>query len=102
MMVAEPFSSVHAAVTPIVQGNVVIEPVVHSPVTMGAMPIVGSPIAKVDEEEPIFEEPTANHEEEQQQSPMQDVPHNEPSRRSQRVRRSAISDDFEVSVSEEI
>jgi hypothetical protein len=30
------------------------------------------------------------------------VPHNEPSRRSQRARRSAISDDYEVYVSEEI
>jgi hypothetical protein len=31
-----------------------------------------------------------------------DVPHNEPPRRSQRARRSAISDDYEVYVSEEI
>jgi hypothetical protein len=30
------------------------------------------------------------------------VPHNEPPRRSQRVRRSAISDDYDVYVSEEI
>jgi hypothetical protein len=30
------------------------------------------------------------------------VPHNEPSKRSQRARRSAISDDYEVYVSEEI
>jgi hypothetical protein len=30
------------------------------------------------------------------------VPHNEPPRRSQRTRRSAISDDYEVNVSEEI
>jgi hypothetical protein len=30
------------------------------------------------------------------------VPHNEPPRRSQRVRRSAISEDYEVYVSEEI
>jgi hypothetical protein len=33
---------------------------------------------------------------------MQDVSHNKPTRRSQRVRRSAISDDYEVYVSEEI
>jgi hypothetical protein len=30
------------------------------------------------------------------------VPHNEPPRRSQRTRRSAISNDYEVNVSEEI
>jgi hypothetical protein len=50
----------------------------------------------------FFKEPIANHEKEQQQSLMQDVPHDEPPRRSQRVRRSAISDDYEVYVSEEI
>jgi hypothetical protein len=33
---------------------------------------------------------------------MQDVSHSKPTRRSQRVRRSAISDDYEVYVSEEI
>jgi hypothetical protein len=70
LMVVEPFSSVPAAVTPIVQGNVDVEPVVHSPVTMGATPIVGSPMAEIDEEEPVFQEPIANHEEEQQQPPM--------------------------------
>jgi hypothetical protein len=69
-MVVEPFSSVSAAVTPIVQGNVDVESVVHSPVTMGETPIVGSPMAEIDEEEPVFQEPIANHEEEQQQPPM--------------------------------
>jgi hypothetical protein len=70
---------------------------------MAAMPIVGSPMAKVDEElEPVFQEPITNHEEEQQEPPIQDVPHNEPPRRSQRARRSTISDDYEVYVSEEI
>jgi hypothetical protein len=63
-----------------------------------AMSIVGSPMAKIDKEE----EPIANHEKEQQQPPMQDVPHDEPPRRSQRARRSAISDDYEVYVSKEI
>jgi hypothetical protein len=33
---------------------------------------------------------------------MQDVPHNESPRRSQRAKRSAISDDYEVYISEEI
>jgi hypothetical protein len=82
---------------------VVAEPVVDSPVPMAATPIVGSPMAEIDEElEPVFQEPIANHEEEQQEPPIQDVPHNEPPRRSQRARRSAISDDYEVYVSEEI
>jgi hypothetical protein len=60
-------------------------------------------MTEVDEElEPIFQEPITNHEEEQQESPVQDVPHNEPLRRSQRARRSAISNDYEIYVSEEI
>jgi hypothetical protein len=38
-----------------VQGNVVAEPVVDSPVSVAATHIVGSPMAEVDEEEePIF------------------------------------------------
>jgi hypothetical protein len=41
-MIAEPFFSVPAAITPIVQGNVVVESVVESPVSMTATPIVGS------------------------------------------------------------
>jgi hypothetical protein len=98
LLVTEPFFSVRVAVTAIVQGNVVVEPVVDSPVTMAAMSIIGSPMAEIDEEE----EPSANHEEEQQQHPIHDVPHDEPPRRSQRARRSAISDDYEVYVSEEI
>jgi hypothetical protein len=66
LMVAEPFFSVPAAVTPMVQGNVVAEPIVDSPVPVAATPIVGSPMAEVDEEmEPIFQKPIANHEEEQ-------------------------------------
>jgi hypothetical protein len=102
-MVTEPFFSVPTAVTPMVQGNVVAEPVADSPVPMAATPIVGSPMAEVDEElKHVFQEPITNHEEEQQESPIQDVPHNEPPRRSQMVRKSAISDDYKVYVSEEI
>jgi hypothetical protein len=102
-MVAELFFSVPAAVTPMVQGNVVAEPVADSPVPMAAMPIVGSPMTEVDKDlEPVFQEPITNHEEEQQEPPVQDVTHNEPSRRSQRARRSAISNDYEVYVSEKI
>jgi hypothetical protein len=82
---------------------VVAEPVADSPVLMTTMPIVDSPMTEVDEElEPIFEEPITNHEEEQQEPPIQDVPHNKPRRRFQRARRSAIFDDYEVYVSEEI
>jgi hypothetical protein len=103
LMVAEPFFSVPAAVTPMTQGNVVAEPVANSHVPMVAIPIVGSPMTEVDEElEPIFQEPITNHEEEQQEPHVQDVPHNEPPRRSQRARRSTISNDYEVYVSEEI
>jgi hypothetical protein len=54
-MVAEPFFLVPAAVTPMAQGNVVVEPVADSLVPMAATPIVGSPMTEVDEElEPIF------------------------------------------------
>jgi hypothetical protein len=66
LMVAEPFFLVPAAVTPMVQGNVVAEPIIDSPVPVTTTPIVGSPVAEVDEEvEPVFQEPIANHEEEQ-------------------------------------
>jgi hypothetical protein len=97
-MVADPFFSVSATVTPIVQGNAVIERIIVCLVTMATTPIVGSPIAEIDKEE----EHVANHEEEQQQPPIQDVLHNEPPRRSQRARRSTISGDYKVYVSEEI
>jgi hypothetical protein len=86
-----------------VQGNVVEEPVVDSPVPVTVTPVVGSLMAEVDEEEePVFQEPIANHEEEQQEPPIKDVSHNEPPRRSQRAKRSAISDDYDVYVSKKI
>jgi hypothetical protein len=96
-MVAEPFFSVPATITPIVQDNMVIEPIVDSHVPMAVMHIIGSLMVEIDEEE----EPIANHEE-QQQPPIQDVPHNEPARRSLRARRSTISNEYEVYVSKEI
>jgi hypothetical protein len=103
LMVAEPFFLIPATVTPIVQGNMVVELVVESLVPMATTPIVGSLMADInEEEEPIFQEPIDNHEEEQQQPPIQDVPHNEPPKRSQRARRLAISEDYEVYVSGEI
>jgi hypothetical protein len=65
-MVAEPFFSVPAAVTPMTQGNMVAEPVADSTVLIAATPIVGSPMTEVDEElEPVFQKPITNHEEEQ-------------------------------------
>jgi hypothetical protein len=75
--VAEMFFSIPATVTPMVQGNVVAEPIVDSPVPIAATPIIDSLIAETDEEE----KPFANHEEEQQEPSIQDVPHNEPPRR---------------------
>jgi hypothetical protein len=50
-MVQEPFFSILADVTPIVQGNVVATPVVGSPVTMVATSVIGSPMAEIDEDE---------------------------------------------------
>jgi hypothetical protein len=56
-----------------------------------------------DVEIPAFEEPAVTREEERQQPPIQDhdVAHVEPTRRSQRTRRPAISNDYEVYSSEE-
>jgi hypothetical protein len=62
LIVAEPFFSIVPAVTPIVQGNVVADPIADCPVSMAIMPIVGSPMAEIDEKE----EPIANHEKQQQ------------------------------------
>jgi hypothetical protein len=102
-MITEPFFSVPTAITPMAQGNVVAEPIADSPVPMTTMSIIGSLMTEVDEElEPVFQEPITNHEEEKQEPPIQEVPHNEPPRRSQRARRSAISDDYEVYVSKKI
>jgi hypothetical protein len=102
-MVVEPIFSVPAAVTPMAQSNVVAEPIADSPVPITTTPIVGSPITEVDEDlEPVFQGHITNHEEEQQEPPVQNVSHNEPPKRSQRARRSAISVDYEVYVSKEI
>jgi hypothetical protein len=81
---------------------VVVKLVVDSPIPMAVAAIVGSLMSEIDEEEKhVFKEPIDNHEE-QQQPPIQVVPHNEPPRRSQMIRRSAMSDEYEVYVSEEI
>jgi hypothetical protein len=48
-MVVEPFFLVSDAVTPIIQGNVVVESIIDSPVSMAVTPIVGSPISEINE-----------------------------------------------------
>jgi hypothetical protein len=65
-MIQESFFSIPIDVTPIVHDNVVATPVVGSPVTVAATPIVSSLMTEVDEEE----EPIATHEKEQKQPPM--------------------------------
>jgi hypothetical protein len=46
---------------------VVVEPIIDSLEPMTAMSIVGSLMAEIDdEEEPVFQEPIANHKEQQQ------------------------------------
>jgi len=93
-MVQEPFFLLPVAATPIVQDTIVTS---H---------VVSSPVATINEcEEPILQdpiEPIVAHEEEQQHTHMEQVPTNEAPRRSQRVRKPAIVDDYEVYESEEI
>jgi hypothetical protein len=95
-MVEEPFFTLPAVVAPTVQDTVV------------STPIASSPMATMNEyEEPILEEhvleepiePNAAHEEERQQPNVEQVP--EAPRMSQRIRRSAITDDYEVYETEE-
>ena len=68
-------------------------------------PIVSSPVATMNEhEEPVLQdpqEPIVTHEGEQQQSHVEQASSSEAPRRSQRVRRSAIPDDYEVYECEE-
>ena len=92
-MIHEPFFSLPAVAAPTVLDTIVLAPVVIPPVaTMN------------DDEEPIPQdpiEPIATHEGEQQQSQTEDVPNVEASRRSQRVRKSAIPTEYEVYNTEE-
>jgi hypothetical protein len=54
-MVQEPIFLRPVDVIPIVQGNVVATLTIDYPTTMAATPIVGIPMAEIDEEEePIF------------------------------------------------
>ena len=92
-MVHEPFFTLPVVAVPTVQDTVVTTPVVSSPVaTMNEHeePVVQDPI-----------EPVVTHEEEQQQPHIEQVSSNEAPRRSQRVRRSTIPDDYNVYECEE-
>ena len=70
------------------------------------MPVVGSPdVAANENEDPVPQdqiEPVAMDEGEQQQPPVQEMPVVVVPSRPQRIRKSAISDDYEVYNSEEI
>jgi hypothetical protein len=92
-MIQEPFFELPAIAAPTMQDTVVPAPVVIPPVaTMN------------DEEEPALQdpiEPVVTYEGEQQQPQAVDVPNVEAPRRSQRARRSAIPDDYEVYDTEE-
>ena len=90
-MVLEPFFTL--LVVPIVQDTIV------------TTPAVSSPMATMNEhEEPILQdpiEPVVTHKEEQQQPHMEQAPTNEALRRSQRARKLAIPNDYEVYECEE-
>jgi len=97
------------APTPMIQEPFFELPIVNAPtVPDTVMPetIAHSPVATTDEnEEPVLqepiEEPVATGEGEQQQPQPDQVPTVEAPRRSQRIRRSAIPDDYEVFNTEE-
>ena len=92
-MVQEPFFELPAAATPTMQDVVVPAPVVIPPMA-----------TTNEDEEPMVQNPTepvATHEGEQQQPQTENMPNVEALRRSQRVRRSAISDDYEIYNTEE-
>ena len=88
-MVQEPIFTLPDDAAPSVQDTVVAAPVVSSPMVT----------TTVAHEEPVLQEPidtVVTHEEELQQPLIQDAPSDEGLRRSQRVRKSAIPDDYEV------
>ena len=68
--------------------------------TVVTTPIISSPVATMNgHEEPVLQDPIENDatsEGEQQQPQTADVPNVEGPRRSQRIKRSAIPDDYEV------
>jgi hypothetical protein len=90
--------------TPMIQDPFFVLPLAASP-TVSA-PVVSSPAAATSQnQEPILQDPTepmATHEGEQQQPQVEEVPIAEAPRRSQRTRKPAISNDYEIYNSEEI
>jgi hypothetical protein len=92
-MIQEPFFKLPVLVAPTVRDTVVPTPVVSSPI-----------VTVNDDEKPIPQDPIetdAIDEGEQQQPQTEDVSNVEASRRSQRIRRSAIPDNYEVYNTEE-
>ena len=87
-MIHELIFSLHAVAAPTVQD------------TIASAPVVIPPVAIMNEnEEPVLQdpiEPIATHEGEQQQPQTEDMPNVEAPKRSQRIRKSAISVDYEV------
>ena len=83
---------------------VVVVPILQD--TAVTTPVVSSPVATMNEhEEPVIQElieHVVTHQEEQQQPHIEQASSNEAPRRSQRVRRSAIPDDYEVYECEKI
>jgi hypothetical protein len=88
-MIQDPFFALSVAASPTVSA-----------------PIVSSSAAATSQnQEPVLQDPTepiAAHEGEQQQPQVEEVPIAEPPRRSQRIRKPAISNDYEIYNSEEI
>jgi hypothetical protein len=82
---------------------VLVAPTMHD--TVVQTPVISSPVATANEdEEPVLQDPIqidATDEGEQQHPQTEDVPNVEVPRRSQRVRRLAIPDDYEVYNTEE-
>jgi hypothetical protein len=92
-MTQEPFFELPVLVAPTARDTVVPTPVVSFPM-----------VTVNNDEKPVLQEPIqtdATDEGEQQQPQTEDVPNIEAPRRSQRVRRSAIPDDYEVYNTEE-
>jgi hypothetical protein len=89
--------------TPIIQKPFFELPILVAPIvrdTIVPTSVVSSPVATMNnDEESVPQDPietNATDEGEQQQPQIEDVPNMEATRRSQRVRRSAIPDDYEV------
>ena len=96
--VFEPYFTLPVADAPTAEAAPPVQP------TVVTTPVVSSPMAAVNEnEEHVLQEPivpTVAHEEELQQPHEENVPEAEAPRRSQRLRKPAIPDDYEIYISE--